>query len=135
MVFWSRTVTDRITIRINGLSRQLLEDRCQRTGQSVSETVRCALHVALGTNNSVCQSVETTQAVQRGAINYNFPGELSDLLPRYRAFGMQIYAERRRSVAALLAACEIVREHSGNAQDRALCAEILRIGRQFGLLR
>jgi hypothetical protein len=65
---------------------------------------------------------------------YRFPQELREFLVPYSNFGAQIWAERRRGFAHLLAICEVARAHSQSPQDSALCADILRIGQRFKLL-
>lgn len=125
--------TSRICVRINRSLSQLLGRRCQQTSQSLSAIVRSGLELALGS-----ETQERHEELARAPVApsvYVFPRELQHLLPGYRAFGMEAVRERRRCFGALLAVCEVVREHTGNRQDRALCAELLQIGRRFGPLR
>lgn len=129
-----RTMAKRITIRLNPLVGDLLDRRCQQTGQTVSQVVRGALELAIGPTASENPRGERSPSLPPPSPDYAFPQQLQELLPRYRAFGMTIYVERRRCFEGLLAICEVVQGHSQNAQDRALCAELLRIGRKFGLL-
>ena len=128
-------VKNRITLRIDASMRRVLERRRQQTGQTVSQVARGALELAL--RAEVTEGQQTDQPDQRRTVapNYALPPDLQRLLPQYRSFGAQIWQERRRCLGALLAICEVVREQSRNAQDQALCAEILRIGKRFGLLR
>jgi hypothetical protein len=132
---WVKT-SKRVTIRISGALREILEQRSRSTGQDLSTIVRAALELTI-----VCQT-RPEQAVEKFVPTrpetrpvYIFPRELEQLLPRYRSFGMEAMRERRRGFGALLAVCEVVREHTKNIQDRVLCAELLQIGRRFGLLR
>lgn len=95
--------------------------------------MRSALELALGSKTHE-RHKELAQAPVAPSV-YVFPRELQHLLPGYRAFGMEAVRERRRCFGALLAVCEVVREHTGNRQDRTLCAELLQIGKRFGLFR
>jgi hypothetical protein len=121
----------RLTVRIPSSLTELLDRRCQLTGLTLSEAVRGAVEVALGPGVSPCNG---TPPPAFSASDYAFPRQLDELLPRYRAFGMEIWKELRRCFGALVAICEVVRQHSQNAQDRALCAELVRLGKLFGLL-
>lgn len=129
------TKSHRITIRLHPHLAGILDERCRQTGQNPSEVVRSALALMLASDGPQPAPSIPAGHSKSAEDGYVFPRELEELLPRYRAFGMEIWKERRRCTGFLLAICEVAREHSQNAQDRALCAEILRIGRQFGLLR
>jgi hypothetical protein len=62
------------------------------------------------------------------------PEKVSVLLPGYRAFGSQIWQERRRLFQRLLAAAEIAQENRENPRDAELRYELLRIGYAYGQL-
>ena len=100
----------------------------------MSEAVRGAVEVALRPELSPPPSCAVEPSAAFSASDYAFPRQLEEFLPRYRAFGMEIWKERRRCFGALVAICEVVRQHSQNAQDRALCAELVRLGKLFRLL-
>lgn len=125
----------RITVRLHGSAIHLLERRHQQTGQNLSEIVRNALQFALQAGSDEGQRIPDSQFRQKVPSSYTFPRDLQPLLPQYRVFGTQIWQERRRCFGALLAICELVREQTGSPQDQALCAETLRIGKLYGLLR
>lgn len=129
----------RLTVRLVPKAAELLANLCRTSGQTASEVIRMALQqylnpiAAAAERPSILSNNEKTGG-EKATGEYSFPSELHDLLPQFRNFGMELRPERRRCFARLLAACEAAREHSQNAHDRALCAEILRIGRLFGLL-
>lgn len=123
----------RITVRLDRPLARLVGERCRAEGRTVSDIVRGALEFTLRAEDQVTEEVKRTASRPRPA--YVFPRELHELLPRYRAFGAEIRKERRRCFGALLAICEVVREHSRSAEDLSLCAEISRLGKILGLLR
>jgi hypothetical protein len=128
--------SSRITVRVNDPLRGLLEQRCQQAGQSVSEVVRNALELAFGQENPAQPPVgQHSFGSSAGPAEYVFPRELNEMASRYVAFGMEAVKERRRAFGALLAVSEFVRQNSQNPQDRALCVDLLQVGRRFGLIR
>ena len=125
----------RITVRLDKPLAEILADTSRKMGQSPSEIVRASLRSGLVPQAPEKQESGSFGIAPEGAQSYAFPSELGDLLPRYRAFGMEIWQERRRCFGALLAICEVARQHSRNARDRAICAELLRLGKRFGIFR
>ncbi len=128
-------MSSRITIRLGDQLECALTERRKQTGQSITDVLRSALAVTLASDSPPPSFPDVQLSQPQGASDgYIFPRELEDFLRCYRGFGMEIWPERRRCFGRLLAACEAARGHSKNVQDRALCAEILRIGRLYGLL-
>ena len=125
----------RITVRLDQLLAEVLAETTRKTGQSLSQVVRASLQLGLVPQVSEKQESGSFGIKPERAQTYIFPPELADLLPRYRAFGMELWPERRRCFGALLAICEVARAHSQNAQDRALCAELLLLGKRLGFFR
>jgi len=125
----------RVSVRLDEFLAALLAETCQKTGQNPSEIVRASLQLGLGPQVSEKQESGSFGIKPERAQTYIFPPELADLLPRYCAFGMEIWPERRRCFGALLAVCEVARAHSQDAQDVALCTELLRLGKRFGFFR
>jgi len=123
----------RITIRINVPLGSRLRDRCEQTGQSVSEVVRAALELAFAP--AALERPQEANQPSKELSAYVFPRDLQNLLPQYRAFGLEAVKQRRRSFHGLLAVCEVVRENTKATQDRALCTELLELGERFGLIR
>jgi hypothetical protein len=64
---------------------------------------------------------------------FAFPPEVQQLVPSYRAFGTVLPKERRLRFMGLVALCGLVAETSENSQDALLCAELIALGRRFGL--
>jgi hypothetical protein len=122
-------VADRITIRVTTAASQLLEEKCKETGQTRSEVLRNALDLVLAPSDVSPDVRHTAEAAGCDA----FPAHLAELLPRYQAFGTEIWRERRRLFQSLLAAAEIA-SRNGQQHDTALLAELMRIGGSFGLL-
>jgi len=52
---------------------------------------------------------------------------------QYRAFGEQIWKERRVLFQRTVAAAKIAQANNENPKDAALYAELLKLGQQFGL--
>lgn len=126
----------RITIRLDNQMERALAERCQQSGQSASEVLRSALALLVAPPINPQRGLDS-RISQPEAQNseYAFPGALRDLLPRYRAFGLDVWAERRRRFCDLLASCEVARDFGKNAtDDLALCVEVVRIGRLFRFL-
>jgi len=130
-----RRLEKRITVRLDQSQTELLAEICRTTGQSPSQVVRASLQLGLVPQVSEKQESGGFGIKPERAQAYIFPPELAGLLSSYRAFGMEIWPERRRCFGALLAICEVARAHSQNAQDQALCAELVRLGRRFGFFR
>jgi len=125
----------RVTIRLDGPLADLLAETTRKTGQSLSQVVRASLQLGLVPQVSEKQESGSFGIKPERAQTYIFPPELAKLLPGYRAFGMEIWPERRRCFGALLAICEVARANSQNAQDQALCAELLLLGKRLGFFR
>ena len=74
-------------------------------------------------------SGQSTQAV--GASS--FPPSVAELESQYRAFGEQIWKERRVLFQRTVAAAKIAQANNENPKDAALYDELLKLGQQFGL--
>lgn len=125
----------RITVRLDPPLARLVGERCRVEGRTVSNIVRGALEFTLRAEDQLTGEGKATASFSPSRPAYVLPRELHESLPRYRAFGAEIFKERRRCLGALLAISAVVLEHSQNAQDLAFCAELSWLGRSFGLLR
>jgi Arc/MetJ-type ribon-helix-helix transcriptional regulator len=63
-----------------------------------------------------------------------FSAVIAELLPRFRCFGGAIWPERRRLFHAVAAASAVAQENRENPRDADLYNELLRVGREYGLL-
>ena len=61
------------------------------------------------------------------------PPSVAEMESQYRAFGAQIWKERRVLFQRTVLAAKIAQSNNENPKDAALYAELLRLGRQFGL--
>jgi hypothetical protein len=127
-------MSERISIRVNGALRALLENRMAQTSLTASEIVRDALQSALRPQAPAPQPTSNAAVVPPVLPQYTFPTGLDDLKRQYRAFGAEIWKERRLIFRRLLAACELCRENSQAARDEQMCGEVLRVGREFRLI-
>jgi hypothetical protein len=125
----------RITVRLDDTLTQLLASQSRIGNQSLSEIVRSSLEFALVPRAPEKQESRSVGSEQEIALDYIFPADLKDLLPKYRPFGTEIWIERRRCFQALLAICEVARELSRNARDQTICVELLALGRRLGLCK
>ena len=73
-------------------------------------------------------------AIGSGAFALLWQAKLLDLLGTYRAFGMQIWKERRSLYQRLFAAAIVAGESNENPRDIALCETLRRIGKEYNLL-
>ena len=125
----------RISVRIESRLAARVIERCTDTGLSLSDFVRRSLSHAVGTQPpSLAPVVPPNPPVNRQTEAYEFPKPLEGLLPQFRAFGGGVWTERRLRFRATLVLAEIARQNSGSEHDLALCSELVRVGRRFGLL-
>jgi hypothetical protein len=61
------------------------------------------------------------------------PGHMAELLQQYRAYGSELWNERRRVFKRLFCTALLAQENGENPKDRELHNELLRIGRTYGL--
>jgi hypothetical protein len=59
--------------------------------------------------------------------------KIDEFVRQYRAFGSEIWPERRRLFQRLFAAAYVAQENSENPKDSELYAELLKLGQRFGL--
>ena len=123
--------SEKITFRLPPDLKQLLQQRCDLTGQTTSEAVRELLEYALvlGTGPSVSED-----GPKPAAPEYVFPDELIPELSSVEHLGASAWLELRLQFPRLVAMSEVARQVSQNPVDQALCAELLRIGHTFKLI-
>ena len=123
--------SEKITFRLTPDLKQLLQQRCDLTGQTTSEAVRELLEYALvsGTGSSV-----SGDGPKPDAPEYEVPDELIPVLLSVEHLGASAWVELRLQFPRLVALSEVARQASRSPVDQALCAELLRIGRTFKLL-
>ena len=122
--------SQKITFRLTPGLKQVLQQRCNITGQNASEAVRELLEYALvsGTGPSV------SEGAPKPAPEYEFPDKLIPLLLSVENLGASAWVELRLQFPRFVALSEVARQVSQSSVDQALCAELLRIGRTFKLL-
>jgi hypothetical protein len=62
------------------------------------------------------------------------PPSVADMIPQARHLGQELWRTRRVQFQRVLATSLVVTEHSEDGRDGKLCAELLRLGREFDLL-
>jgi hypothetical protein len=124
----------RISFRLNGKLRRCLEERSQQTHQTVSEVIREALEFALQPKPASEMPTQAVATASRSSSPCALPPEVQELLPANRGLGAQMLKERRIRFRNLVALCEATRESTQTGQDAALCAQLVDIGKHFGLL-
>jgi len=83
--------------------------------------------------------VERVTVAQGHATGVNVPAldsskEILELLPHYRACGLQLRKERRILFHRIVAATLVAQENAENKADAELCRQLLRLGQSYGLL-
>ena len=125
----------RISVRLESRLAGRVAERCQETGLSLSDFVRRTLSQSVNTQTPPPAPVGPADPpINRQTDVYEFPKPLEGLLPQFRAFGGGVWKERRLRFRATLALAELARLNSGSEHDLALCSELVRIGRRFGLI-
>ena len=124
-------ISSKITFRLPPGLKQLLQQRCDLTGQRTSEAVRELLEYALvsGTGSSVPEG-----APKPAAPECSFPDKLIPLLCSVEHLGASAWVELRLQFPRIIALSEVARQASQSPVEQALCAELLRIGRTFKLI-
>ena len=134
----SKPVSDpglRISVRLESRLAARVTEICHETGLTLSDFVRRSLSHAVSTQTPPPGPVVPADPpVNRQTEAYEFPKPLEGLLPQFRAFGGGVWTERRLRFRATLVLAEIARQNSGSEHDLALCSELVRVGRRFGLL-
>jgi hypothetical protein len=79
------------------------------------------------------KAVTSTQPTQAVEVSSSQPC-VAEFVAQYRAFGGEIWSERRRLFQRLLAAAKVAQSNNENPKDAELHRELIALGMKYGLL-
>jgi hypothetical protein len=81
---------------------------------------------------AIVRAAPIAPAASTGRTSSQVP-KIDELVAQYRAFGGEIWPERRRLFQRLFAAARVAQENNENPKDFELYTELLRLGQRFAL--